>query len=345
MRARTLLLASSLPVGAMIALAGCGTDLGSCDPATSQAVVYDGQGTPFYAGQFVVAKSCAAGFCHSAQASRGQRLGAPGGLNFDVTTVDGPVDTNAETRRMAEGQAIVEEWAERMYGSVDSGWMPPGEAGDPYRSHDACTEDPELIERLPPGDPATCDLYGLTSVRFDLDEGATRDVLRSWLACDAPLVERTELPESGATFLGDVVAARSAVQPTFASVWTVVLSDENCTGCHRPGLPPTQAAFYELAGELDLSDRQTAYRGLLGLDGSGAFSRSAELTPQGCRGSGVKLVEPGDPDRSILVEKLEAYEGEAPSCGEAMPIVGSGVPQSAIDVVRQWIANGAANDG
>lgn len=339
-------LASGVATGlAALALVGCGTDLGSCDAATSQALVYDGQGVPFYAGQFVVAKSCSAGFCHSAQATRGRRLGAPAELNFDVATVDGADDTNPATRRMRDGKAVIDDWAERMYGTVESGWMPPGEAGDPFRAHDACTDDATLVARLPPGDPATCDPYGLPSVRFDLDDDATRDVLRNWLACDAPLVERTQAPASGTTLLGDVVPARSAVQPTFASIWSIVLSDENCTGCHQPDLPPSQRAFYELAGELDLSDRQTAFRGLLGLDGEGAFSNAEEVTPQGCRGSPLRLVEPGDPDGSILVEKLEAYEGDPASCGEAMPIVGSAVPQSTIDTIRLWIENGATNDG
>lgn len=328
-----------------LGVAGCGTDLGSCEPDASTALVYDRQGVPFYAGQFVVAKSCARGFCHSAQATRGERNGAPAELDFDVTTVIGGDDTDAATRRMRDGAAVIEDWAERMVGTIESGWMPPGEAGEPYVARDGCTEDATLIASLPEGDPEICAPYGLRTVRFDVRRSDTQAILKNWLACNAPLVERTEPPPSGVTLLGQVVPARTAVDPTFASIWAIVLSDDNCTDCHRRGLPPTQRAFFELSGELDFSDRQTAYRGLLGLGGEGAESNAEEVVPQGCRGSVDKLVTPGNPDRSILIQKLEANEDEPPPCGEAMPIVGSVVPQSTIDVIREWIANGAANDG
>lgn len=48
-------------------------------------------------------------------------------------------------------------------------------------------------------------------------------------------------------------------------------------------------------------------------------------------------VEPGNPDRSYLVRKLEGTAAE----GEQMPLGGPPVPQATIDFVRQWIADGA----
>jgi len=51
-------------------------------------------------------------------------------------------------------------------------------------------------------------------------------------------------------------------------------------------------------------------------------------------------VVPGDPDQSYLVQKLE---GSA-SVGEQMPLGGPPIPQSTIDFVRQWIADGALAD-
>jgi methionine-rich copper-binding protein CopC len=49
-------------------------------------------------------------------------------------------------------------------------------------------------------------------------------------------------------------------------------------------------------------------------------------------------VKAGDPDSSYLVQKLEGAPGIA---GARMPKGGPYLPQSTIDVIRQWITNGA----
>jgi hypothetical protein len=51
-------------------------------------------------------------------------------------------------------------------------------------------------------------------------------------------------------------------------------------------------------------------------------------------------VEPGDPDNSYVIQKLE---GRA-AVGERMPLGGPYLPQETIDVIRQWIADGAPPD-
>ena len=48
-------------------------------------------------------------------------------------------------------------------------------------------------------------------------------------------------------------------------------------------------------------------------------------------------VSPGDPDRSYLVHKIE---GRA-EVGDRMPLGGPPLPQTTIDVIRQWIVDGA----
>lgn len=55
--------------------------------------------------------------------------------------------------------------------------------------------------------------------------------------------------------------------------------------------------------------------------------------------AGLQRVEAGDPDNSYLVQKLE---GTA-SSGQQMP-PGAALPQSEIDVIRQWITDGALDD-
>jgi hypothetical protein len=53
---------------------------------------------------------------------------------------------------------------------------------------------------------------------------------------------------------------------------------------------------------------------------------------------GLERVKPGDPDNSYLVQKLEGASGIV---GARMPFGGPYLPQSTIDIIRQWIINGA----
>jgi hypothetical protein len=52
----------------------------------------------------------------------------------------------------------------------------------------------------------------------------------------------------------------------------------------------------------------------------------------------VMRVAPGDPDSSYIIRKLENAPGIS---GGQMPLGGPYLPQSTIDVIRQWITNGA----
>lgn len=52
----------------------------------------------------------------------------------------------------------------------------------------------------------------------------------------------------------------------------------------------------------------------------------------------LERVIPGDPDSSYLVLKLQ---GSSDIVGQRMPFGGPYLPQSTIDVIRQWITNGA----
>jgi hypothetical protein len=51
----------------------------------------------------------------------------------------------------------------------------------------------------------------------------------------------------------------------------------------------------------------------------------------------ILRVEPGDPDNSYLIQKLE---GTA-AVGNRMPLNGTPLPQADIDIIRQWITDGA----
>jgi hypothetical protein len=55
------------------------------------------------------------------------------------------------------------------------------------------------------------------------------------------------------------------------------------------------------------------------------------------RSAGLIRVVPGDPDASFLIQKLQGTQ----SLGDRMPLFGPYLPQNTIDVIRQWIQNGA----
>jgi hypothetical protein len=55
------------------------------------------------------------------------------------------------------------------------------------------------------------------------------------------------------------------------------------------------------------------------------------------RGAHLVRVVPGDPDASFLIQKLEGTQ----PVGDRMPLFGPYLPQSTIDVIRQWIRDGA----
>lgn len=53
----------------------------------------------------------------------------------------------------------------------------------------------------------------------------------------------------------------------------------------------------------------------------------------------LRRVSPGNPDASYLIQKLEGHA----AVGGQMPLGQAPLPQATINVIRQWISNGAAN--
>jgi hypothetical protein len=123
---------------------------------------------------------------------------------------------------------------------------------------------------------------------------------------------------------GDGVAGGSytadftvGTQPTLASIQTDVFAPR-CSGCHNgagPGLP----------GAMNLTTAAASHAALVGV-------ASIEQP-------GLQRVAPGDPDSSYLIRKLEGGPNIA---GARMPLLGPTLDQPAIDAIRLWIANGAA---
>ncbi len=104
--------------------------------------------------------------------------------------------------------------------------------------------------------------------------------------------------------------------PNFSEIQASVFSPDCATsGCHA-GVTP--------AAELNLEEA-SSYAMLVGIQSS--------------QDAALQRVAAGDPDNSYLVQKLE---GTA-SSGQQMP-PGAPLPQSEIDVIRQWITDGATDD-
>jgi hypothetical protein len=109
--------------------------------------------------------------------------------------------------------------------------------------------------------------------------------------------------------------ANGALQPKFSSIQANVLTPV-CEQCHSGA---------------------TAPRGLR-LDAANSFALLVGVASSEV--SSILRVKPGDPGSSYLIQKLEGTAG----VGERMPAGLPPLPQATIDVIRQWIADGALQD-
>jgi hypothetical protein len=60
--------------------------------------------------------------------------------------------------------------------------------------------------------------------------------------------------------------------------------------------------------------------------------------------SPLMRVAPNSPDNSYLVRKLEGTHTQAGGSGGQMPLNGSPLPASQIDIIKRWISLGAPNN-
>lgn len=294
------------------ALAACGgADLGTCDMTAATETTYYLDGVPYYAGQAIVHQSCAGSFCHAAGAKNDARIGAPHGIDFDVRPL-GAASSAKDVSVLRSGIDQIREAADEMYELVDGGEMPPGRAGkrDPLPWHTASAG--ALVATALP----------------DVRSKQGKDVLRNWLACDAPIVAYTHPDAPGQAEKLGVLEPEIAttIEPTFAGVYAGVLGG-SCKSCHNGD------AENPFAGQqaLVFDSEEAAYDSLVG---------PSALSGGAC--SGRELVVPGDCQGSLLYQKLLfENEGAASFCGSPMPLAGAPLSQAAKDAVCQWIDAGA----
>lgn len=285
-------------------------EVGRCtDSDQAELVVYDSAGFPAYAGQALMQQSCGNGsFCHSSGIAGDNRVGVPHGLDFDMvgSRDEDAIDEDA-LERLARGREMSFEWRDEIFGSVRTGFMPPG----------------------PAGFSVVMDLgyrFGDGTALPSIESAEGQEILRNWLACGPPVVGSViPFPEE-VDEVGDVVERGSAMvpEPNFTSIYEIVIAPHCANNsCHGPG-PVSQI----MESQLDLSDRDTAYMELVGVEAEGSL----------CAGMGT-LVVAGSPETSLLIEKMTE---RTPSCGAPMPLVL--LPADIVEPIRAWIMMGAMDD-
>jgi len=292
----------------VLAALGCAPELGPCDESAARALVYDDQGSPAYEGQALVIASCGGGgLCHSPEADLENRRGAPFGLDYDLRIAE---EALSSTDRLRAQQAFAFRERHDIWAQVSSARMPvSGAVGDEvlaaaprYARLDSLTEEASALPSL------------------STPEGL--EVLRNWLACGLPVVERVA-PLAGVEPIGAIVEARD-VEPVAAS-WPDIYSRLVERRCNSPACHGRMEA-----GDLDLRGQDAALARMIGEPARGV-SCEPEMTT---------LIVPGDPDGSLFFQKLSGRDATgAPVCGRLMPQTGARISAASLANIRRWIAD------
>ena len=116
------------------------------------------------------------------------------------------------------------------------------------------------------------------------------------------------------------------IQPTYPSIAQALFAP-SCTSCHAGALAPS-------SGGLDLSG--DAFAALVNVVAQNSQAEPASRPP------GLLRVRPGDPEGSLLYQKLLIGPTPSPTFGGGMPPASPGqVCQAVREAVRQSIASGA----
>ncbi len=309
-------------------LAGCQPQLGQCDTEGAFTLVVDRNGYPSYAGQAMIQQACSP--CHSVGATGATRRGAPANLNFDAapSRSDDPSMPDMEVvERLAISRQSIFDHRFAMFSTVETGSMPPGEAGLAALIDAGFTY-------LDSGQPMPY-----------IDSAEGEDIYKNWLACGGPMVTQTAEPgdsdapgapcDPGGYTLQDAEHCyyrRTAppIDPTWTAIYSAIIVDGGCVSCHGPG-----PASFIMQSALDLSDKDAGYAALVNVPAMGS--------PCADEGGAVRVI-PGDADGSLLIHKLENHTADGSDvCGDSMPL-GVLLPPSQIAVVRQWIDDGAMDN-
>ena len=266
---------------------GCGAEeLGECDQAAADQIVYSAAGLAATKGQALMHDSCGNGaFCHSSAAGGKLRWGAPGQLNFDMLP--------------PSGWPAVVEHRDEIWSSIADGQMPPPGVG-----HDVLGDGQwsfglgdETAETLPP---------------VASREG--KAALRNWLACGAPVVGNTRVP----VWAQPPRDAGAADAMDWSGIFAQVIRPTCTPGCHSSANAGGLVMVDECEAYDQLLDRATcgdAPRLVPGDEGSLLLDKIREQRPP----CGQRMPPP--PASALapeVVERIAAWVADgapAQNCG------------------------------
>lgn len=137
-------------------------------------------------------------------------------------------------------------------------------------------------------------------------------------------------PAAGAS-AGASAGAGATPNPTsFSAIYQDIFFNLGCGSgqCHSA----------VASGGLNMTSRDMAYTNLVGVIAMGMAQPGTAAN--GCGGTGMIRVVPGDPNSSLLVAKLAHTQ----TCGGPMPNAGTTLPADQLQRIRDWISAGAPND-
>lgn len=111
------------------------------------------------------------------------------------------------------------------------------------------------------------------------------------------------------------------------------------TEIHEMLFPPTTNARCDFCHSMPASDISNGNLST-GTTQDSAYAALINQVSTSSRCGGKKLVVPYHPEDSLLLDKMQG----TPSCGDRMPLGGMALSDTELEVVRSWIAAGAAND-
>jgi len=223
-----------------------------------------------------------------------------------------------------------------------AGAMPPGEAGRRVRNNTPWLRKSDDSE-LPP-----------------IESTEAQEIVRNWLACQSPVIARTELAPMQAQELTPCPSVDNEIcifsgpkepppEPMWNDIyWSVMFTQ--CVPCHAPDNPnldqnPDRLGEAIPGGltaavlSLDLSGESTTDTSNWA-DGAYPAVVDAMAAAQGvCGGANRTIVIPFDSAGSLMIEKMRDQQ----DCGDEMP-PGQILSEPIIQVVEQWIDMGALNN-
>ena len=274
-------------------------------------------GQVVYGGQAILNRTCAGG-CHSSSATGDNRHGVPAGLDFDLMPVDqedvaGTKKSGDRTVVKLTGSQIaglrarqkkIVEQRNLIWQQIEDGLMPPSGGFESMMTNIFASSEKTPCKR---GTPYT-----------EMSQVRTREVLRNWLACGAPLVETnsTKIVPTVAT-PGTAGYQYRVCEPeteviTLETLFSNTLSQ--CGGCHNQpiGTPPPRFTSLEV------------------------FATTL-LEGKGC--SGKPFVTPYKPEESYLLDRLKGADPDCPLSTIMPP--GDMLTERGIAQVTAWITAGA----